>query len=132
MKSKKAKGAADWLHLLFRHHLPLESETAVFILVNVLDYTMTYWMLMHGFRESNPIANWFLAGWGAAKGLLLYKFALITTVVLICQIVYTKRPHTARLLLTFGSLGVFFVVVYSLMLYVNHGGTMLELELPEL
>ncbi len=117
------------LSRLLRRDLPLETETSVFILMNMLDFFVTYCLLtLGGFHEANPIARWFLEGWGPVKGMLMYKLALVTTVCLITQIVYTKRPYTARAILVFGSIGVFFVVVYSIRLYLFHGGG--EIGLP--
>jgi hypothetical protein len=117
----KSTSRRHWLRRIFLEQLPLESETTVFIFVSLADFFMTYWMLWSGeFREHNPIARWFLEGWGLTKGLLLYKLALTTTVCLIAQIVYPKRPAVARALLNFGSLAVLGVVLYSVVLYVKH------------
>jgi hypothetical protein len=110
-------------HFLFRRELPLESETCLFIFVNLLDFFLTYWGLWHGFlSESNPIARWFLDGWGLIKGLLMYKLVLVVVVCGIAQIVALERPQTARRLLLGTSLIVGIVVIYSLRLILLHGG----------
>ena len=44
--------------------LPLQDETATFILVNVLDIFVTYLLLSIGGTEANPIARFFLYRWG--------------------------------------------------------------------
>ncbi len=109
----------------FRQNLPLETETTVFILVNVLDFAMTYWMLMHrelgigNFYESNPVARFFLNHWGV-KGLLIFKMAVVAFVCVIAQIVATKREASARFLLVVGTIVVLAVVVYSLKLFLVH------------
>lgn len=109
------------LHFIFRRDLPLEHETTAFILVNVLDFFMTYWLLWTGkFQEQNPIARYFLDNWGPVKGMLLFKLILVTTVCLISQIVATKQIRTARWLLNAGTVGVTLVVFYSLFLYLRH------------
>lgn len=112
-----------WWQRLFHNELPLESETTVFILVNVLDFFTTFWMLTtrDHFHESNPIAAWFLQGWGPIKGLLYYKLSLVTVVCLISQIIATRRLETARWLLNFGTFVVSVVVAYSLALLLRHG-----------
>lgn len=110
-------------HRSFKRELPLESETCLFIFVNLLDFFLTYWGLWHGFlRESNPIARWFLDGWGLINGLLMYKLALVIIVCGIAQIVALERPQTARKLLLGTSLIVGIVVIYSLRLIILHGG----------
>ena len=114
-------------HWGFRQKLPLESETTMFILVNVLDFAMTYYMLMHrelgngNFYESNPIAQYFLNHWGV-KGLLMFKMAVVAFVCVIAQIVATKKEASARFLLVIGTIVVSFVVVYSLKLFLHHAG----------
>lgn len=114
-----------WRRLL-TGQLPLETETTVFILVNLLDFFTTYWLLAHrelglgGFYESNPIARYFLDRWGVVKGLLGFKLALVLFVCLIAQIVATRKPETARKLLVIGTVLVFGVVIYGVSLFVRH------------
>ena len=111
----------------FRQKLPLETETTVFILVNVLDFAMTWWMLMHrelgmgDFYESNPVARYFLDHWGV-KGLLMFKMAVVAFVCLIAQIVATKKEASARSLLVVGTIVVSAVVIYSLRMFLSHVG----------
>ncbi|MEW4529382.1 MAG: DUF5658 family protein [Maioricimonas sp. JB045] len=113
-------------HLLFRQQLPLEHETAMFVLVNVLDFFATWRLLTHGqpgdrvFVESNPIARYFLYGWGPVKGMLMFKLALVLIVCGIAQIIAIWKPETASRLLNFGTLAVGAVVVYSVTLFVRH------------
>ena len=116
-----------WKELLLGR-LPLETETNVFILVNLLDFFMTYWMLMSAqpengrFYEANPFASYFLYRWGVTKGLLGYKLTTVLVVCLIAQIAALTRLETARRLLIFGTLVIAGVVVYSGLLYVRHTG----------
>jgi len=112
--SEEKKRGSFW-----NHQLPLERETCVFILLNALDVFMTYIMLVTGhFRESNQIANYFLAGWGI-KGLVYFKFALVALVTSIAQIVARKKFATGRNLLNFGSLIVGGVVIYSFAMFLR-------------
>ena len=116
-----------WRDLL-TGRLPLETETTVFILVNMLDFFATYWLLQHsnelGFRpftESNPVARFFLDRWGI-KGLLGFKLAIVLFVCIVAQIVALRREATGRRLLKFGTVVVFGVVVYSASIYLRHIG----------
>ncbi|MCG6158052.1 DUF5658 family protein [Rubinisphaera margarita] len=120
----KKSGDSDQslFHKLFRHQLPLESETTIFILVSALDIFMT-WILLSGdgFRESNPIAKYFLDRWGR-KGFVGFKFASVAVVCVIAQIVASKNLRLARLLLLFGTAVVGAVVVYSFVLWLRANG----------
>lgn len=113
-----------WRRLLLGK-LPLEHETAMFILVNVLDFFMTYWMLMHRpqgrgvFIEANPIARYFLDHWGPIKGMLGLKLCVVGVVCVIAQLIALKKLETARLLLRVGTAAVAVVVVYSLTVYLR-------------
>lgn len=100
-------------------HRPLEHETALFLLVCALDLFMTYVLIRRGgFRESNPVANWFLMRWGF-PGMIGFKFATAAVVTVIAQVVAESRLRTARWLLWFGTLIVACVVVYSLALFLQ-------------
>ena len=105
---------------LFLGQLPLESETSMFILVNVLDFFMTYWLIAAGnFREANPVAKYFLDHWGPVKGMLYFKLSLVTIVCIITQIIALKDVGKAAWVLKFGTIVVSCVVVYSLTLYLR-------------
>lgn len=105
---------------LFLGQLPLEAETSMFILVNVLDFFMTYWLIVSGnFREANPVAKYFLDHWGPVKGMLYFKLSLVTIVCIITQIIALKDVGKAAWVLKFGALVVSCVVIYSLMLYLR-------------
>lgn len=108
----KDLGPAFWL----RDRLPLETETAAFILANVLDVFVTY-LLLYGGRhvEANPIARYFVDGWGI-KGMILYKLANVAVVCVIAQIIARASVKLARRLLIGLTLIVAAVVAYSLAL----------------
>ena len=109
---------------IFRAHLPLEHETAWFIMVNALDVFMTYLLLRTGeFRESNGVANWFLMRYGI-QGMVYFKFVLVGVVAVIAQIVARKKLRTGRWLLNVGTMLVGAVVIYSfiLMIRAKYGG----------
>lgn len=104
----------------FSGRLPLETETAVFILVNVLDVFLTvalvYYLNTHG--EGNPFANYFLNRWGF-QGLVYYKMSMVAFVCVIAQMVARRNVKVARRLL-YGLIAIVSaVVVYSGYLITN-------------
>ena len=102
--------------------LPLETETCIFILINSFDVFMTWILLsMENFRESNGIANWILTHF-QFRGMVYFKFSVVLVVVLIAQVIATRRMQTAQRLLNAGSLIVLCVVIYSVYLFVRYGG----------
>ncbi|MGE5193970.1 MAG: DUF5658 family protein [Deltaproteobacteria bacterium] len=113
------------LILALRHRLPLEGETALFILASALDAMMTRYLLVSGgsgdkwFVESNPIPRYFLESWGL-DGLTYFKFALVALVSVICQIIARRRVEVARRVLNFASIVVLGVVIYSVVLMARH------------
>ena len=102
---------------LFGRELPLETETSWFILVSLLDVLMTWFLLSQGgrFYESNPVARWFIYGWGV-KGMVYFKFGMVAFICVITQIIALKRPETAKGILYLGTTVVAGVVIYSLTL----------------
>lgn len=98
--------------------LPLQNETSLFILINVLDIFMTYIVLRLGGQEANSIARYFFDNWNI-KGMVIFKLAMVTLVCLISQFVAYYQPRTAKLLLNFGSAIVGLVVLYSVWLLAN-------------
>ena len=106
-------------------HLPLERETAHFILASALDTVMTLIVMHHsaeGFTtkiiyESNPVARFFFDHWGS-EGFVYFKFSLVAFVAVIAQVIATKKVRTARWVLNFGTIVVLCVVIYTLFLFV--------------
>lgn len=96
--------------------LPLQDETTLFILVNVLDIFMTYSLLRFGAIEANPIANYFLHRFGF-NGMIFFKLAITAGVCVIAQIIATQSIAKAQTLLRLGTLLVGAVVVYSIYLF---------------
>ncbi len=114
------------LWLALRHRLPLEGETALFILASTLDAMMTRYLLWKDgpdngifFVEANPIPRYFLESWGL-DGLTYFKFALVALVTVICQIIARRRVEVARRVLNLASIIVLGVVIYSVVLMARH------------
>lgn len=100
---------------LIRKELPLQSETSYFILVNMLDFFVTYLLLAFGAMEANPIADYFLKHWGHI-GMLFFKLASVAFICLLAQLIATRSVRHARFVLIVGTLIVGGVVIYSLFL----------------
>lgn len=94
--------------------IPLETETAWYVLLNVCDILATWALLKRnsGFIESNPIARWFYHGWGFS-GMVWFKLGMVALVVTIAQVVARKNEPLAQLLLVFGCVAVGGVFIYS-------------------
>lgn len=99
----------------FTRQLPLQSETTVFILVNVFDIFMTYMLLRLGAVEANPLANYFLHRFGF-NGMIFFKLMITGGVCVISQIVAIQSIEKAKRLLGLGTLIVSLVVAYSVFL----------------
>jgi len=99
--------------------LPLEEESAVFILVNFADVVLTGLAFRFGAREVNIAAKWVLHRFGLS-GMVIYKFALVTFVLLVCQYIYPTHPKTARAVLLTGSVAYgLLVVAVTAALFIN-------------
>ncbi|MDB4637863.1 DUF5658 family protein [Planctomycetaceae bacterium] len=117
-RERRAKPKSD-LRRLLTGHLPFERETSVFILVSMLDVFMTYILLRSGhFRESNPIADFFIRHWGG-KGMIYFKLSMTAFVCVLTQIIALKKPSSAEFVLRIGTLIVGCVVIYSLVLLIR-------------
>ena len=100
--------------------LPLEKETARFVLVSMLDLLMTWLLLSRPhFTEANPLAMFFLSRWGIA-GMAWFKFAMVGLVVVLTQAIAREKLETARRLLNFATVLCAGVVLYSLTLWALH------------
>ena len=107
--------------------LPLETETCRFVLISLLDLFMTFLLLYFSNRgmmrnvvvESNPVARYFISGWGTT-GLVWFKIAMVTLIVLAAQAIASRRSAVAQLVLNGATLFVGSVVAYSAFLLVQN------------
>jgi len=82
---------------------------------------MTYILLRTGyFRESNPIADFFIRHWGS-KGMIYFKLSMTAFVCVLAQIIALKKQKSAEFVLKAGTLIVAVVVIYSLTLLIRSG-----------
>ena len=105
----------------FTRKLPLQDETAYFILVNALDIFLTYLILKREGIEANPIANWFYRLWNI-QGMVAFKMAIVALVCVIAQLVAIKSIRSGQRLLWFGTAAIGLVVVYSIFLLASIPG----------
>ncbi len=98
----------------------MESETTAFLLTAFLDILLTYLLLASGgFRESNAVADWFIAGWGV-KGMVWFKMTLAAVICTLAQVIATKNLRLGRFVLLLGTAVTGAVVIYSVTLALRH------------
>jgi hypothetical protein len=103
--------------------LLLDDESVLLESLSVLDLLMTYALLRQAggrYVESNPVAHWFFARWNIA-GMTAFKFAVIGSVIALCEVVERRRPGLGRAVPRLGSLAAG-VVAYSVYLLFKHAG----------
>jgi hypothetical protein len=105
--------------IMVHRKLPLETETAQFMLVSFLDFVMTFRMISTGrFTEANVLARFFLDSWGP-MGMLYFKMAIVGVVAVLAQVIACKNLTTARKLLNTATVVMALVVIYSLFLLLH-------------
>ncbi len=85
------------------------------LLLSAMDVLLTWTLFHQGAYEANPIAEYVIDRW-QLNGMILYKFALITLFILICEVVGALRDATGRLLSRISILIAAVPVVWSLLL----------------
>jgi len=118
---KKAPGSrspSKWFHAFALETSRLQWLILLFLLINIGDLVMTYWLLSvsPNIYESNPVANWFFKNWNIA-GMTFFKFAVVAFVVIISEYVERRRAGAGKFVLILGSLVTAAVVAYSVHLY---------------
>jgi hypothetical protein len=90
-----------------------------FVFVSTLDIMLT-WIVLHlDGREANRVAETIIYRYGL-PGLVIFKFALVIIVVLICEWVGRRRFETARLLLSAGIMITCLPVLLAIVLIAFH------------
>jgi len=122
--TEEKKPDISFWHFLITIPIKLQRETMVFILVNTLDIYMTWRLLLRAsqggarYYESNPVAQFIIHHWGT-NGMIYFKFGMVAFIVLLTQIIATKKIPLARFVVNLGTAVVVFVVFYSLWLLVS-------------
>jgi hypothetical protein len=98
-----------------KSHVIFPNGYVWFVFVSALDIMLT-WVVLHlGGREANALANAIIYRYGL-PGLVVFKFALVVIVVLICEFVGRRKHESARLLLSVGIMVTCMPVVLALAL----------------
>jgi hypothetical protein len=128
-KRKRTGSRTNDRHPLLGGPMRARDQTVRFVLVNVLDYFMTYIVLylshmQHSplrlrLYESNRVAAYFINHWGPIKGMLGFKLGLVVVVCLITQVIAYRNEVTAQRVLNLGTFLTGCVVIYSLALLVR-------------
>ncbi len=91
-------------------------EVGLFLVLSLADIALTYVLIgYHGHIEANPVAGFFVDGWGL-KGLAGFKFAMLAVILGLVHAIYAKRPMAARRVAQWAVLVSGIVVVYSVVL----------------
>ena len=96
---------------MFRKDVVLAQEYLGFLLLNLFDLFLTGYIFRHEGQEANPAAVAIMKLGGLA-GFAIYKFILVTIVVLACEGISTKSLRTSKAVIVGG------IIIYSaLVLY---------------
>lgn len=111
------------LRFLFRDHSQLRTEALLLILLSLGDLLMTYLLLWQGgnFYEANPVAQWFFVRWNIA-GMTAFKFALVSVILVLSEIIERHRPGIGRAIMLLGCLTALAVTVHGFRLLLAHLG----------
>jgi len=114
-----ARPEPDRLHPLRQPEMLYQTAYLWFVLVSALDIMLTWKILDKGGDEVNPIAREVIDLWGL-EGAILFKFALVTWVVIACELIGRRRPVTGRRLAWIAVAISASPVVYSFALLLDH------------
>jgi hypothetical protein len=89
------------------------------LFVSALDVMLTWVVLYYGGREANAIADAVIQHLGL-PGIVLFKFALVLLVIIICEIVGRRRPRTGQKLAAAGIIITTVPVLISFALLLIH------------
>lgn len=100
----------------------LAQEYLAFTLLNLFDLFLTGYIFHHGGIEANGLAAWiFKVGHGL--GFAIYKFLLVTIVILVCERIAVVNIRKARLVVMFGCWVYVLLVLYeSIQIFSNITG----------
>jgi hypothetical protein len=102
-----------------KEHVIFPNGYVWFVLISTLDIVLTFLVLHLGGREANHVANVILQRYGL-RGLIAFKFALVTLVIVICEWVGRRREESARLLLSAGFIITCMPVAIAMVLIAFH------------
>lgn len=97
----------------------MSDEYAGFALLNLFDLCLTALIFQHGGREVNPVAYHVMLRFGLG-GYTLFKFGLVSGVVLACERLHSIHPRAARRVMNCGNLVYLGVVLWECVLIGFH------------
>lgn len=106
--------------------LLLARESALLVMVSILDVFMTHTLLRQGwnFYESNPVARWFFSRWDMT-GMVAFKFLVIAVAIVACEVVERRRPGVGLRIIRLGIVAGAVVAIYGALLLYRHIGPVL-------
>ena len=105
--------------MFFTKDLILAQEYLAFVLLNLFDLFLTGYIFKHHGMEANGIALWVLQRFGLL-GFAIFKFLLVTVLVLICEVIAAYKLKSARMVILLGCFVYGFVVIYESVLIFQH------------
>lgn len=111
---RKPQAVAAARRVLFPYHY------LALILVSSLDLIFTFYILVLGGIEVNPIANAVLQSPVSFDGLIVFKFVIVALIVLICEFIGQHAAPTARRLAVWAVAISAFPVVWSTLLLIEN------------
>ena len=105
--------------MFFTKDLILAQEYLAFLLLNLFDLFLTGYIFKHHGMEANGIALLVLHRYGLL-GFAIFKFLLVTVLVLICEVIATHKLKSARMVILLGCFVYGFVVIYESVLIFQH------------
>jgi hypothetical protein len=87
---------------------------AVYVLLSVVDFGATVFLVTHGYAdEANPLIRGFAGHFASfAMGLAIYKLAMLIGLVMMLRIVHRKEPRTSLQLLAFANAAMLALTVW--------------------
>lgn len=107
------------LHPLSQPEMLYQNAYLWFVFVSALDVMLTWKILQKGGDEVNPVAREVIELWGF-EGAIVFKFAVVTWVVIACELAGRRKPVTGRRLAWTAVVVSALPVVYSLGLLLDH------------
>ena len=107
---------------MLRQNVKYAQEYLGFVLLNLMDLFLTGYIFRFDGMEANAAAQGVIERYGLV-GFVVYKFALVTIVVLVCEAVAKSNERLAKGVILFGCLIYTAVVIYEIALitHVLHG-----------
>ena len=106
--------------MFLKRDVLLAQEYLAFLLLNMFDLFLTGYIFKLGGIEANGPANWIWLHYGQ-RGFALYKFGLVTIVVLACEGYSIKNIRVSRIIVTVGCLVYLLVVFWEVFLIITQG-----------